>query len=128
VLAIICFIQVKSSFFRIFFQRGVYVKRADILLTAVLTVLSCPSWADGGSDYKTVCFACHNTGVAGAPKVGDINACEPRIKQGMDTLYANALNPAGFQGKSGFMPPRGGSSLSDDAIKAIVDYMVVESQ
>ena len=68
-------------------------------------------------------MACHGTGVAGAPKFGDKAAWAPRIKQGKDALHASAL-----KGK-GAMPPKGGNaSLSDDAVKAAVDYMVSAAQ
>ena len=99
-----------------------------VLLLLTVGLFSSPLLADGESDYKTVCFACHDTGVAGAPKVGDVAAWKSRIDQGVETLYANVLNPAGFTGTAGYMPPRGGSGLDDDAIKAVVDYMVENSQ
>ena len=74
--------------------------------------------ADGKATYDSVCHVCHAAGVAGAPKFGDKAAWAPRIKQGKDTLYASAL-----KGK-GAMPAKGGNaSLSDDAVKAAVDYM-----
>ena len=61
---------------------------------------------------------CHAAGVAGAPKFGDKAAWAPRLKQGLDALHASAL-----KGK-GAMPPKGGNmSLSDEAVKAAVDYM-----
>ena len=68
--------------------------------------------------FNQVCSACHATGVAGAPKVGDKAAWAPRIAQGIDALTANAIH-----GK-GAMPPKGGSSASDADIKAVVAYMV----
>jgi len=78
---------------------------------------------NGKQTYDTVCMACHGTGVAGAPKFGDKAAWAPRIKQGKDALHASAL-----KGK-GAMPPKGGNaSLSDDAVKAAVDYMVSAAQ
>ncbi len=83
--------------------------------------------ADGKAAYDKVCMACHSSGAAGAPKVGDKNAWAGRISQGMPTLYDHAIK--GFQGKSGMlMPPKGGSDLSDAAVKAAVDYMVKASQ
>jgi cytochrome c5 len=73
----------------------------------------------GKSTYDTTCAACHASGVAGAPKLGDKAAWAPRIKTGNDAMHASAL-----KGK-GAMPPKGGNpSLADDAIKAAVDYMV----
>ena len=74
------------------------------------------------------CKACHGYGLAGAPRIGDAEAWRPRIAQGRDTLYLHALN--GLLGKSGTeMPARGGNdALSDEQIKAAVDYMVATSQ
>lgn len=81
------------------------------------------AFADGAATYKEACAACHVAGVAGAPKLGDKAAWGPRIEQGNDALYAAVLN-----GK-GAMPPKGGrTDLSDDAIKAAVDYMVAQSK
>lgn len=77
---------------------------------------------DAKSAYTASCFACHGTGAAGAPKTGDKGAWKKRITQGMDTLVDHAIN--GFKG----MPPRGGSSLSDEAVEAVVKYMVKESK
>ena len=78
---------------------------------------------DGESVYKGSCMACHGTGAAGAPKVGDKAAWKPRIAQGMDTLVKHATG--GFKA----MPPRGGNaSLSDEAVKAAIEFMVSQSQ
>jgi cytochrome c5 len=83
--------------------------------------------ADGKGTFDTVCFACHATGVAGAPKVGDKANWAPRIAQGMDVLKQHANQ--GFQGKSGVMPAKGGRvDLADDVIGAAVEYMVSQSQ
>src|SRR6185436_7690776 len=35
--------------------------------------------ADGTAAYETACVACHGAGIAGAPKVGDKVAWQPRI-------------------------------------------------
>ena len=81
---------------------------------------------DGKKIYNGMCVACHGAGVAGAPRVGDKGAWAERIDKGAATLYANAIN--GVQGSSGVMPAKGGNpALSDDEIKAVVDYMVAQS-
>ncbi|VAW90960.1 hypothetical protein MNBD_GAMMA23-1566 [hydrothermal vent metagenome] len=72
--------------------------------------------------YQASCFACHGTGAAGAPVLGDKAVWKARIAQGKSTLYKHAI--VGFKG----MPPKGGSSLSDSAMKAVVDYMIVKSK
>ncbi|QKH35392.1 cytochrome c5 family protein [Achromobacter pestifer] len=69
--------------------------------------------------YKSVCFACHATGVANAPKFGDKAAWDPFIKTGMDAMVKVAM-----QGKPP-MPPKGGAAnASEDDIRAAVQYMV----
>jgi len=73
----------------------------------------------GKSVYDTSCAACHTAGVAGAPKTGDKAGWAPRLKSGNAALVTAAI-----KGK-GAMPPKGGNmSLSDDDIKAAVEYMV----
>ena len=77
----------------------------------------------GQEVYDTACFICHATGVTGAPKPGDVDNWKPRIEQGVDLLYSNAIN--GYQGQLGIMPPKGGNLLlTDDEVKAAVDYLV----
>ena len=81
----------------------------------------------GEKIYKSTCFACHDMGVAGAPKVGDKALWESRIAAGNAVMYASAIN--GKQSSVGVMPPKGGNlSLSDDETKAAVDYMMSQSQ
>lgn len=81
----------------------------------------------GKSTFNKVCSLCHAVGAAGAPKPGDKADWGPRIAQGKPTLYKHALG--GFTGKKGTMPPRGGgASLSDDQVKAAVDYMADQSK
>jgi len=80
-----------------------------------------PAKADankGKTVYEANCTACHAAGIAGAPKAGDKAAWAPRLKTGMDALYATSL-----KGK-GAMPPKGGNlSLADADVKAAVDYL-----
>lgn len=86
--------------------------------------------ADGGKGaelFKKTCAMCHQTGVAGAPKLGDKADWGPRIAQGKDTLYKHALE--GFNGNKGAMPPKGGNpAYTEDEIKAIVDFMVSKAE
>lgn len=85
------------------------------------------STADAGKKlYEASCQACHGAGVAGAPKFGDKAAWADRIKQGIATLQTHAIK--GFQGKAGMMPAKGGSSASDDEVKAAVEYMAAAAK
>jgi cytochrome c5 len=74
---------------------------------------------NGKAIYQSTCAACHATGNAGAPKVGDIAAWGPRIANGADALLGSAL-----KGK-GAMPPKGGNAkLSDSDVHAALEYML----
>lgn len=93
-----------------------------VFAAAGLMISASASAADGKVVFESVCKMCHGTGVGGAPKLGDKAAWEPRIAQGMETLDTHAIK--GFKGKA-LMPPKGGrASLSDDEVKAAVQYMV----
>jgi cytochrome c5 len=77
----------------------------------------------GKSTYDAACAVCHGAGVAGAPRLGDKAAWAPRLKTGKDALLAAVI-----KGK-GAMPPKGGNtSLSDDAVKAAVEYMTAAAK
>jgi len=76
----------------------------------------------GKATYEKSCAVCHGTDAMGAPMLGNKKAWEKVLKQGKDTVYANAIN-----GKNG-MPPKGGTGLADDKIKEVVDYMIEEAK
>ncbi len=72
--------------------------------------------------YQGACLACHSTGAAGAPKIGDAGAWKARLVQGLDSLVASAIKGIGA------MPPRGGSQYNDDQIKAAIEYILDQSK
>jgi len=73
--------------------------------------------------YEKNCAACHATGAAGAPKLGDASAWAPRIGAGAGPLYASAT-----KGK-GAMPAKGGNaSLPDADVRAAVDFMLAQAR
>jgi len=77
----------------------------------------------GEQVYQAVCKACHEAGLAGAPKIGDKAAWAPRIKQGVDQLYAHAIG-----GTAKGMPPKGGNAeLADAEVQRGVVYMANRS-
>lgn len=91
---------------------------------ATVTVAAAVPTAGGAGEalYKQACQVCHAAGVAGAPKFGDKAAWAPRIKAGMESMYAIAIS-----GK-GAMPPRGGTTASDADLHAAVDYMAAAAK
>lgn len=99
------------------------VETAGLETVSVIDSLDPARVEIGKTIYSKNCMACHAAGVAGAPKMSDTAAWEPRIAQGIETLNAHAIN--GFTGSNGVMPPKGGfATLNDDEVEAAVAYMV----
>ena len=77
-----------------------------------------PAERSGEQIVQARCVKCHQTGVGGAPRIGDRDAWIPRVKQGLDVVVRSAI-----KGHGG-MPPRGGmADLSDPEIRRAVVYM-----
>ncbi len=79
----------------------------------------------GESTYQSSCVACHGAdGVGVLPGVPDLTATEGLLAGDDEVLIKRIAE--GFQspGSPMAMPPRGGNpSLSDEDLKAVVDYM-----
>jgi cytochrome c5 len=71
----------------------------------------------GEQMYKSTCVACHEAGVANAPKLGDKAAWAPRLALGLDGLLKSAI-----AGKNA-MPPRAGSDANDTELARAIVYM-----
>jgi c(7)-type cytochrome triheme protein len=96
--------------------------RAALFVSALALTAAAGAAEDGKALYAANCFACHGTGAAGAPILGDAAAWAPRIKTGAQALFTSAT-----KGK-GVMPPRGGNpKLTDAEIKAVVGFMIAQS-
>jgi cytochrome c5 len=94
-----------------------------LLAFGIAAVVTPALAADGKAVYDKTCVACHATGVANAPKFGDKAAWAPRVATGKAALLNSVL-----KGK-GAMPPKAGSAnLSEDEIKAAIDYMVAAAK
>jgi cytochrome c5 len=73
----------------------------------------------GETVFQQACFACHGTGLNGAPVIGDTYEWEDRINKGLPLLLENTLK--GLNN----MPPRGAcADCSDEEIAAAVDYLI----
>lgn len=91
---------------------------------ATAAAAAAPDLMHGQQIYRQACAFCHDKGVAGAPKIGDAAAWNPRLAQG----GWGALYTAAIRGK-GAMPAKGGNpSLSDTDVHAAVDYMIAQSR
>jgi len=78
--------------------------------------------AQGETIYGQRCAACHDRGLAGAPRNGNKADWTTAIAQGIDVMVEHSIN--GYKGQRGFMPARGGhSDLSDSDVTAAVHYL-----
>lgn len=71
----------------------------------------------GEQVFGVQCTACHSTGAAGAPKLGDTAAWAPRIATGFDALLHSALKGKGAMGA------QGGGDFSDLEVARAVVYI-----
>lgn len=91
--------------------------------TAVAAPAAIKQGRSGEAVYQESCMACHSTGAAGAPKLGDKTAWRPLLAQGNATLLQHALNGINA------MPARGAcTNCTDSEIKAAIDYMTKKSK
>ena len=87
--------------------------------TVAQTEHQTPKTFDAASTYQMSCFACHGTGAAGAPLLGEVEVWEEILAKGIEVVMANVINGLNA------MPARGLCvSCSDDDLKSLVDYMV----
>jgi cytochrome c5 len=76
----------------------------------------------GDQVYNSACMACHASGVAGAPKVGDQGAWAARASKGGDSLLSSVVNGLNA------MPPKGTcATCSDEELKGAIEYMLSQS-
>ncbi len=76
----------------------------------------------GEQVYNSGCAACHTSGAAGAPKIGDNAAWTQRMEKGRETLYEHAYS--GFNA----MPAKGlCADCTREEVDASVDFMLSES-
>jgi len=80
---------------------------------------SSPKTRSGDQVVQERCQECHASGKNGAPKLGDMEAWKPRLKNGVEPLIKSAIG-----GHNG-MPARGGlANLSDAEMRAAVEFMI----
>lgn len=83
---------------------------------------SSPQTRSGAQIVQDRCQSCHAEGKNKAPKLGDMDAWKPRLKNGVDPLVKSAIN-----GHNN-MPARGGmADLSDAEMRAAVEHMVAQT-
>lgn len=101
------------------------MKKALMSLAAVALLMPALAMAErsGEEVYSSKCIACHMSGAAGAPKLGDAAAWAPRVEKGMDAMLASVKN--GLNG----MPPMGiCMDCSDGELTAAIQHILDNSK
>lgn len=85
--------------------------------------LGVPMSEPGEDIYNRHCFACHAAGIAGAPKLGDVQAWASRIEKGEEALLA-----ATIAGKPPASPPAGlCATCTEQELRDAIAYIVKRS-
>ena len=78
----------------------------------------------GKAVYNDYCYSCHNPGINGAPRIGDVDEWRPRIAKGKALLLASTV-----KGLAPGMPAKGLCySCTDEELSQAVDYMIEQAQ
>ncbi len=78
---------------------------------------------DPARTYTQSCAACHNSGAAGAPRLGNSDDWSARMDKGFDTLVEHTI-----EGFNNIMPPRGMCfDCTDEELAEVVQYILDES-
>jgi c(7)-type cytochrome triheme protein len=99
------------------------IRLIPLAAASLLLVVPALRAAEPQAVYASTCAACHATGVANAPKLGDAAEWQRRLQRGGQA----ALIDAAIKGR-GAMPPKGGNAaLSDADVRATVLFMLGQS-
>lgn len=97
-------------------------RKATLFFTAAFAALTGTAYGaqefTGEQVVRAQCVICHESGLNGAPRIGDREAWVPRLTQGLDALVLSAIRGHGA------MPARGGlAQLTDEELRAAVIYL-----
>ena len=102
--------------------KAIAARMEPVGVVVLATAGAVKEFQSGEAVYKGSCSACHATGVAGAPRTGDLAVWAPRIRQRFDLLVKHAVD--GFK----TMPPEGGNpSLDAIEVARAVAFMANQS-
>ena len=104
--------------------------QADALKAAAAAATASVAYGgtmDGSIIFGNLCTGCHTSGAGGAPKMDAAGIGARMAAQGLDMLITNAIT--GYTGSAGVMPAKGGNpALTDEQVKATVEWMVAQSK
>lgn len=75
----------------------------------------------GQDTYNRFCFSCHASGIAGAPRAGDVEAWAPRVAKGQALLLKSTV-----EGMPPGMPRMGlCAQCTEEQLSAAIDLMTL---
>ena len=105
-------------------ERTAQIKHAAFALLLLAPAAGAAAAQGGDTTVQQVCSVCHSHGLMGAPKIGDTGAWNVRLR---NAGSVEQLVQSAARGK-GNMPPRGGQTqLTDDDLRAAIQYMIGRS-
>ena len=108
-------------------QKSVLWARKLVLIVWVFVLGACSGESaeslanahPGQATYNAACISCHNPGIGGAPRLGDVDAWQPRLAKGRAVLVDSTINGLNA------MPPKGMCwQCSDEDLGHAVDFML----
>ncbi len=93
-----------------------------VVTTRDLPKVNAESVKPGQADYEANCSSCHGNPAIGAPVLGDKAAWAKVTEKGIEKVYHNGINGINA------MPPKGGTDLSDEKMKEVINYMINSSK
>ncbi|MCV2403522.1 c-type cytochrome [Marinomonas sp. C2222] len=92
-------------------------------ITSVGVINTTQAARSGEQVFNTTCIACHISGAAGAPRLGEKADWQPRIEKGLESLLATSIKGIGA------MPPKGMcGNCSDEELLNSIQFMIDNSQ
>jgi cytochrome c5 len=121
------------AYFGVASRRATKLVALTLFAVTILAACTAEPEIEKPAVYASSCEPCHGNGGGGAPVTGDKEEWATRLAKGREAVYLLAIqgfeSPVDDEGRTAVMPAKGARlDLSDDEIKALVDYMIAVSQ
>ena len=104
-------------------QNTAPVGLVDVVAGGAATAVAAAPTMSAEDRYKASCSACHDTGAAGAPKLGVKALWAARVAEGEETLVQHAIHGYNAMPAKGMCP-----TCSDAEIRSVVEYMISKAK
>ena len=95
-----------------------------VFIGLLMSVIAHANAASGEAVYKATCNVCHDSGAGNAPRITHRADWEPRWQRGRAAMHEGGVKGV----PNSAMGPKGGfANLTDDEVKAAVDYILART-